>query len=60
MAEEQQQLEQHQVLRTKVSIKQEATEQKLAVTQYCVDFMEKLLDQLKEGTVDNTPFFFSH
>ncbi|TMS16913.1 coiled-coil domain-containing protein 114 [Larimichthys crocea] len=49
LAEEQQQLEQHQVLRTKVSIKQEATEQKLAVTQYCVDFMEKLLDQLKEG-----------
>ncbi|KAG8002794.1 hypothetical protein GBF38_015365 [Nibea albiflora] len=49
LVEEQQQLEQHQTLRMKVSLKQEATEQKLAVTQHCVDFMEKLLDQLKEG-----------
>lgn len=55
LAEEQQQLEQHQALRMKVSIKQEATEQKLEVTQYRVDFMDKLLYQLKEGRAESTP-----
>ena len=49
MAEEQRQQEQHQALWNKMSIKQEAVDQQLAVNQR-VEFMEKLLDQLKEGT----------
>ncbi|GAA6220038.1 coiled-coil domain-containing protein 114-like isoform X1 [Lates japonicus] len=48
-AEDQQQQEQQQVRQMKVSIKQEATEQQLLVYEQRVQFMEKLLDQLKEG-----------
>ncbi|XP_032377619.1 coiled-coil domain-containing protein 114 [Etheostoma spectabile] len=48
-AEEQRQQEQHQGLQMKISIKQEAIEQQLAVYQQHVEFFEKLLDQLKEG-----------
>lgn len=55
MAEEKQQQEQHQALQMGVSIKQEATEQQQAVYQQHVEFMEKLLDKLKEGTVYGSP-----
>lgn len=50
VAEKQQQQEKHQALRMRVSIKQEATGQQLAAHQQRVEFMEKLLDQLKAGT----------
>ncbi len=53
MVEQRQQREKHQALRVRVSIKQEATEQQLAVYQQRVEFMEKLLDQLKKGTACN-------
>lgn len=49
MAEKQQRQKHHQALRMRVSIKQEAAEQQLAVYQQRVEFMENLLDQLKEG-----------
>ncbi|XP_038578832.1 coiled-coil domain-containing protein 114-like isoform X4 [Micropterus salmoides] len=49
VAEEQQQQEQHHDLLMRVSIKQEATEQQLAVYQQRVEFMEKLLYQLRDG-----------
>ncbi|XP_073325655.1 outer dynein arm-docking complex subunit 1-like [Pagrus major] len=49
VAEEQKQQEQHRALQLTVAIKQEATEQQLAVYQQRVQFMEKLLDQVKEG-----------
>ncbi|XP_063734486.1 outer dynein arm-docking complex subunit 1-like isoform X2 [Eleginops maclovinus] len=49
VAEKQRQQDQHQALQVKVSIRQEAMEQQLAGFQMRVDFMEKLLDQLKEG-----------
>ncbi|XP_041800805.1 outer dynein arm-docking complex subunit 1-like [Chelmon rostratus] len=49
LAEEQQQQEQLQALRMRVAIKQEATEQQLAVYQQRVEFMENLLDQFKAG-----------
>lgn len=55
VAEEKQQQEQHQALQMGVSIKQEATEQQQAVYQQHVEFMEKLLDKLKEGTVYGSP-----
>ncbi|XP_044066414.1 outer dynein arm protein 1-like isoform X2 [Siniperca chuatsi] len=48
-AEEQQQQKQHHALRMRVSIKQGATEQQLAVYQQRAEFMEKLLDLLKDG-----------
>ncbi|XP_045912939.1 outer dynein arm-docking complex subunit 1-like isoform X5 [Micropterus dolomieu] len=49
VAEEQQQQEQHHAFLMRVSIKQEATEQQLAVYQQRVEFMEKLLYQLGDG-----------
>ncbi|XP_071331825.1 outer dynein arm-docking complex subunit 1-like [Trachinotus anak] len=48
-AEEQQQQEQQQTLQMRLSIKQEATEQQLIVYEQRIQFMEKLLNQLKEG-----------
>ncbi|KAK5894397.1 hypothetical protein CesoFtcFv8_011093 [Champsocephalus esox] len=49
VAEKQRQQEQHQALQIKVSIEQEVMEHQLAGFQTRVEFMEKLLDQLKEG-----------
>ncbi|XP_042264307.1 outer dynein arm-docking complex subunit 1-like [Thunnus maccoyii] len=49
VAENQRQLEQHQSLQRTVFIKQEAVEQQLTVYLQRVEFMEKLLDQLKKG-----------
>lgn len=54
VAEEQRQLEQHRALWNKISIKQEAIDQQMAVYER-VEYMEKLLDQLKEGTAYDTP-----
>ncbi|XP_068996665.1 outer dynein arm-docking complex subunit 1-like [Embiotoca jacksoni] len=48
-AEEQKQQEQHQALWQTVSIKQEASEQQLAVYKLHIEFIEKLLDQLNKG-----------
>ncbi|XP_054464568.1 uncharacterized protein LOC129099368 [Anoplopoma fimbria] len=49
VAEEQQQQKQHHDLRMKVSFKQKITEQHLAGYQQRVEYIEKLLDQLKGG-----------
>ncbi|KAI3357284.1 hypothetical protein L3Q82_015738, partial [Scortum barcoo] len=49
VAEEQQQQEQHRALWMRVSIKQEAVGQQLAVYEQRVESMEKLLHQFKEG-----------
>ncbi|KAM9350317.1 coiled-coil domain-containing protein 63-like [Symphorus nematophorus] len=49
VAEGQEQQEQNQAHQIKLSIKQEASEHQLAVYQQRVEFMEKLLDLLKEG-----------
>ena len=48
--EEQQQQEQNQTQQQSVSIKQEAAVQQLRANQQRVEFNEKLLDQLQEGT----------
>lgn len=54
VVEKQQQQEQHHSLQLRVSIKQEATEQQLAVYQQRVELLEKLLDKLVEGTALST------
>lgn len=51
MAEQKQQQEQHWALQMEVSVKQEATEQQLALYQHQVEFMEQLLGKVKEGKV---------
>lgn len=54
MAEELKQQEQDRALQRTVAIKREATEQQLSAYEQRVQFKEKLLDQLKEGTASST------